>query len=82
MTISGARRPTWRKTLDMGELILSLAAHDALTAKLIERAGFRAFRVGAMPRSELGLACPTSTSRNLASCRRPCARCSRHRASP
>ena len=42
----GARRPTWRETLDTGELILLPAAHDALTARLIEQAGFRAFQVG------------------------------------
>ncbi len=44
--VDGAKRPTWRETLDTGELILLPAAHDALTAKLIEQAGFRAFQVG------------------------------------
>lgn len=40
-------RKTWRETLDQanGPLLLPVA-HDALTAILIERAGFRAYQIG------------------------------------
>ncbi len=43
---TNGKRPTWRQTLETGELILLPSAHDGLTAKLIEQAGFRAFQVG------------------------------------
>lgn len=43
---SPKQRSTWRETLDTGELILLPAAHDGLTAKLIEQAGFLAMQVG------------------------------------
>lgn len=39
-------RPTWRQLLDRGEPLPLPAAHDALTARLIERAGFVAYQVG------------------------------------
>jgi 2-methylisocitrate lyase-like PEP mutase family enzyme len=39
-------RPSWKRALGRkGPLILP-AAHDALTARLIERAGFRAYQIG------------------------------------
>ncbi len=41
-----SKRQTWREVLDTGELILLPSAHDGLTAKLIQQAGFRAFQVG------------------------------------
>ncbi len=43
-----------------GALILP-AAHDALTARLIERAGFRAYQIGGFALSARGTASPTST---------------------
>ncbi len=46
MTTGSLPRATWRKTLaDQAPLILP-AAHDALVARQIERAGFSAFQVG------------------------------------
>src|SRR5689334_25226681 len=39
-------RPSWRSLLDRHKLLQLPAAHDALTAKLIERAGFVAYQVG------------------------------------
>lgn len=39
-------RPTWRELLAADEPLLLPAAHDALTARLIERSGFRAYQVG------------------------------------
>ena len=44
--MSGIKRKTWRDLLEGGELVLLPSAHDGLTAKLIEQAGFRAFQVG------------------------------------
>ena len=44
MTIG--KRQTWQEVLDTGELILLPSAHDGLTAKLIEQAGYRACQVG------------------------------------
>jgi 2-methylisocitrate lyase-like PEP mutase family enzyme len=41
-----APRPTWRGLLADGGPLLLPAAHDALTARLIARAGFRAYQVG------------------------------------
>src|SRR5215211_4646387 len=46
LALSPATRPTWRALLDEGGPLLLPAAHDALTARLITRAGFRAFQVG------------------------------------
>src|SRR5579871_413188 len=43
--ISGPR-PTWRELLTRGRPLVLPAAHDALTAKLAERAGFPALQVG------------------------------------
>jgi 2-methylisocitrate lyase-like PEP mutase family enzyme len=46
LALSPATRPTWRALLDEGGPLLLPAAHDALTARLIARAGFRAYQVG------------------------------------
>jgi 2-methylisocitrate lyase-like PEP mutase family enzyme len=44
--LSPASRPSWKSLLgEPGPLVLP-AAHDALTARLIARAGFRAYQVG------------------------------------
>jgi 2-methylisocitrate lyase-like PEP mutase family enzyme len=42
-------RPTWRHLLARGEPLLLPCAHDALTARLIERAGFTAYSIGGFP---------------------------------
>src|SRR5438270_348926 len=39
-------RPTWKALLDKHKVLQLPAAHDALTAKLIERAGFPAYQIG------------------------------------
>lgn len=39
-------RTTWRELLDEEGLLQLPAAHDALTARLIERAGFKAYQIG------------------------------------
>src|SRR5438445_10511473 len=39
-------KPTWKELVTGPEPLLLPAAHDALTAHLIERAGFKAFQVG------------------------------------
>jgi 2-methylisocitrate lyase-like PEP mutase family enzyme len=41
-----SKRPAWKSLLSTRHPLLLPAAHDALTAKLIARAGFRAFQVG------------------------------------
>src|SRR3954464_10600636 len=46
LALSTASRPTWRTLLGEGEPLLLPAAHDALTARLIARAGFKAYQVG------------------------------------
>ena len=43
---SKTRRLSWKELLAKGELVLLPSAHDGLTAKLIEQAGFSAFQVG------------------------------------
>lgn len=40
-----ATKPTWRQVLDRHAPVLMPAAHDGLTARLIEQAGFVAFQV-------------------------------------
>ena len=40
------RKPTWKELLARGEPLLLPGAHDALSARLIERAGFRAYVIG------------------------------------
>src|SRR2546429_7836054 len=39
-------RPTWKALLDKHKVLQLPAAHDALTAKLIQRAGFHAYQIG------------------------------------
>src|SRR5215217_8308295 len=46
VALSPASRPTWRSLLGEGGPLLLPAAHDALTARLIARSGFRAYQVG------------------------------------
>jgi 2-methylisocitrate lyase-like PEP mutase family enzyme len=46
LALSPATRPTWKTLLGEGEPLLLPAAHDALTARLIARAGFKAYQVG------------------------------------
>jgi hypothetical protein len=46
LALSPASRPTWRSLLDEGGVLQLPAAHDALTARLIARAGFKAYQVG------------------------------------
>jgi 2-methylisocitrate lyase-like PEP mutase family enzyme len=46
MPIALQPRETWRQLLDRGEILQLPAAHDALTARLIQRAGFAAYQVG------------------------------------
>lgn len=41
-----AERPSWKSVLEKERLLQLPAAHDALTARLIERAGFPAFQIG------------------------------------
>ena len=40
------KKPTWRQLLARGEPLVMPNAHDALSARLIERAGFSAFTIG------------------------------------
>jgi 2-methylisocitrate lyase-like PEP mutase family enzyme len=40
------RRPTWKELIAGSEPLALPSAHDALTARLIERAGFKAYQVG------------------------------------
>jgi 2-methylisocitrate lyase-like PEP mutase family enzyme len=46
LALSPATRTAWKTLLDEGEPLILPAAHDALTARLITRAGFRAYQVG------------------------------------
>src|SRR4051812_29650623 len=41
-----ARRVPWREVLEANAPLVLPSAHDALTARLIERAGFPAFQIG------------------------------------
>src|SRR5438309_10996503 len=41
-----AERSKWREVLEREGQLLLPAAHDALTARLIERAGFPAYQIG------------------------------------
>jgi 2-methylisocitrate lyase-like PEP mutase family enzyme len=45
-TRSTGDRPAWKDLLARGEPLVLPAAHDALAAKLIERAGFPAYQIG------------------------------------
>src|SRR5256885_7401176 len=42
-------KPTWRDLLAQERPLLLPVAHDALSARLIERAGFRAYSIGGFP---------------------------------
>src|SRR5262245_8021164 len=46
LALSPATRPSWRTLLGEGKPLLLPAAHDALTARLIARAGFKVYQVG------------------------------------
>lgn len=46
LALSPASRTSWQTLLGEGEPLLLPAAHDALTARLITRAGFKAYQVG------------------------------------
>ena len=46
---SGSAKPTWKQLLEKDEPLVLPGAHDALSAKLIEQAGFSAFCVGGFP---------------------------------
>ncbi|MCU7490594.1 MAG: 2,3-dimethylmalate lyase [Ignavibacteria bacterium] len=40
------KRPSWKEVLREERVLVLPAAHDALTARLIERAGFKAYQIG------------------------------------
>src|SRR5258708_38654053 len=40
------RKPSWKSLLEKDAPLLLPAAHDGLSARLIERAGFKAYQVG------------------------------------
>ena len=42
----GKKRATWRELMDSGKLQMLPTAHDALAAKLIEKAGFTSYQIG------------------------------------
>src|SRR5204862_810103 len=42
----GEVRPSWKHLLAQGQPLVLPAAHDALTARLIQRAGFPAYQIG------------------------------------
>jgi len=46
MKAINVKRPSWKETLKENAPLLLPVAHDALTARLIEIAGFKAFQVG------------------------------------
>src|SRR5436190_4448282 len=46
LALSPASRSSWKTLLSEDEPLLLPSAHDALTARLIERAGFKAYQVG------------------------------------
>ena len=46
---TGAAKPTWKQLLEKEKPLVLPGAHDALSAKLIEQAGFSAFCVGGFP---------------------------------
>jgi len=46
MTPAPLPRPSWRALVSRGEPLLLPCAHDALSARLIERAGFSAYSIG------------------------------------
>ena len=46
MARANGRTTTWKKLLKQEKFLQLPAAHDALAAKLIHRAGFKAYQVG------------------------------------
>jgi 2-methylisocitrate lyase-like PEP mutase family enzyme len=46
---TGTTRTSWRELLSGPDPLLLPCAHDALSARLIERAGFRAYSIGGFP---------------------------------
>jgi 2-methylisocitrate lyase-like PEP mutase family enzyme len=46
---TGTKRTSWRELLSGPDPLLLPCAHDALSARLIERAGFRAYSIGGFP---------------------------------
>lgn len=46
MKAISVHRPTWEETLKEHAPLVLPAAHDALTARIIERAGFKAYQIG------------------------------------
>src|SRR5512145_1351056 len=42
-------RPSWRELLAIERPLVLPCAHDALSARLIERAGFKAYSIGGFP---------------------------------
>lgn len=46
MAQTPVKRPTWKEVLAREKLLQLPAAHDALTARLIEQAGFPAYQIG------------------------------------
>ncbi|HET9816319.1 MAG TPA: hypothetical protein VFQ33_11205 [Xanthobacteraceae bacterium] len=55
-------KPTWKELLARGEPLLLPCAYDALSARLIERAGFVAYAIGGYALSVRAMRCPTSGS--------------------
>jgi len=51
-------KPTWKELLARSEPLILPCAHDALSARLIERAGFAAYT--ATPSSARATRCPIS----------------------
>ena len=49
MARTGTKRTSWRELLSGPDPLLLPCAHDALSARLIERAGFRAYSIGGFP---------------------------------
>jgi 2-methylisocitrate lyase-like PEP mutase family enzyme len=49
MDMAAMTRPAWHDLLSQEKPLLLPLAHDALAAKLIERAGFRAYAIGGFP---------------------------------
>ena len=46
MNAINLRRTSWKEVLDNSAPLILPSAHDALTARIAERAGFRALQVG------------------------------------
>ena len=57
-------RKTWREVLDQSAPLLLPVAHDALTARVIEQAGYPAYQIGGFALVGSGSPTPTSTWRS------------------